>query len=118
MTETVKIILSCIGAFLTLISLIAGFLTKILKDAKKRKRAEQLTFFTEKAQEYVVLAEKFLNYAGSEKKEYVTTKINQECITNKIKFDPVKVSEVIEEIVKITKQVNKRDKDNVEEELK
>lgn len=44
------------------------------------------------------------------------TKANQFAISQGIEFDPVIVSEKIEELVRLTKEVNKRDKDKKEQE--
>lgn len=41
------------------------------------------------------------------------TKANQYAIENGIRFDEALVSEKIEELVRLTKEVNKRDKDRV-----
>lgn len=52
------------------------------------------------------IAEKFTNYSGAEKKEYVLTRINQLAIENGIKYDSDAVSEKIEQLIQLTKEVN------------
>ena len=54
----------------------------------------------------MAIAEKYKNYSGAEKKEYVLTKINQLAIENKIKYDVRMVSDKIEELIKLTKEIN------------
>lgn len=66
----------------------------------------------------ISVAELHLNYTGEEKKEYVLTKINQFAIEHKIKFDGKKASKAIDDLVKITKEVNKREKDIAAEKVK
>ena len=62
---------------------------------------------------YIQQAESFVHYSGAEKKEYVMTKANQYAIDNGIEFDQDMVSKKIEELVTLTKEVNKREKDIV-----
>ena len=54
----------------------------------------------------MAIAEKYKNYSGAEKREYVLTKINQLAIENKIKYDVRMVSDKIEELIKLTKEIN------------
>lgn len=61
--------------------------------------------------EAVSKAEEFTNYTGEEKKNYVMTLANQYAIENNIKFNSDKVSNFIEEVVTLSKEVNARDKD-------
>ena len=111
MTENVKIIVSLVSALVPLGSIIAGLFVKFAKSEKAKKIAKQINFWTSEIGKHVVEAEKFLNYKGLEKKEYVLTRVNQACLDNKVKYDITKVSEILEEIVKITKKVNQREKD-------
>lgn len=115
MTETLKLVLSILGTSLAWVSLISTLVVKQVKSNKLKKIASQLNFFTDQAQKYVSEAEKFLNYSGKDKKEYVMTKVNQAAIDNKVKFDKETVSSLIEKIVDITKNVNKREKDKGKE---
>lgn len=111
MTEKIKIIVSLVSALVPLISIITGLIIKFAKTEQAKKLAKQLNFWTTEIGKYVVEAEKFLNYKGLEKKEYVLTKVNQACLDNKVKYDLIKVSEILEDVVKITKQVNQKEKD-------
>lgn len=64
--------------------------------------------------EYVKEAEK-LSTAGVIKKEIVLAKIRTLCVKLKIKFNEEKVSALIESVVKLTKEVNAREKDKIAE---
>ena len=52
------------------------------------------------------IAESFTNYSSAEKKEYVLTRINQLAIENGINFDVKAISDKIEELIKLSKEVN------------
>ena len=54
-------------------------------------------------------------YLCDEKKEYVLTRINQLAIENGINFDVKAISDKIEELIKLSKEVNYK-KTNEEEE--
>lgn len=119
MNETLKIITATLSVALPIISGLLTFIIKFARSEKARKIAKQLNYLTEKASEYVKKAEQFKNYKGIEKKEFVITKITQDCIIDKVKFDQAKTEEIIEQIVKITKEVNPREQDKInKEELK
>ena len=51
-------------------------------------------------------AEKFTAYSGAEKKAFVMTKANQFALKNNLAFYEEQVSEKVEELVTLTKQVN------------
>lgn len=55
---------------------------------------------------YIEKAEKFVNYTGEEKKEYVMTQVNRYALENGIKFDYNVVSSKIEEYIELSKEVN------------
>lgn len=92
----VSIIVAIVSAIISLIYCI------------KNKKWNKLKAFV---QECITTAETMKNFTGEEKKEYVITKANQFAISKGIKFDTEKVSNLIEELVTLTKQVNQRDKD-------
>ena len=57
----------------------------------------------------IIDAEAFVNYSGAEKKEYVLTKANRFAIENKIPFNETELSDKIEELIILSKEVNKRE---------
>ncbi len=115
MNEALKITITLLSVLIPCISTITGLIIKNVNNAKAKKIAKEINFYSEQASKYVAEAEKKLNYTGNEKKEFVETKINQECIANKVRFDAEKVSNIIENIVALTKEVNQREKDKKED---
>ncbi|MCL2861026.1 MAG: hypothetical protein FWE22_01240 [Firmicutes bacterium] len=97
-------------AFCFLVTTIT-LLYRLLKNAKARMRAENIVKIGNAIIPYIEQAEKFIGYSSNEKKEYVLTKANQYAIENKMRFDIEAVSLRIEELVRLTKSVNKRFKD-------
>lgn len=101
-----EFIFSMIGTCLGIIITILTFIIKMSKNTKVRKKAEKLLLLTNQINTFVKEAEGFTNYSGSEKKNYVLTKMNQFSIDNKIKYDEDYVSNKIEELIDTTKVVN------------
>lgn len=54
------------------------------------------------------IAEKFDNYSGAEKKEYVITRVQQFAVENKLNYDSKTVSDKIEELINFSKKVNNK----------
>lgn len=98
-----SLITTALGLFVTTLT----FLIKFIKNAKARRLAEQMISIANAVVPYIEQAELFTHYTGAEKKEFVITKANQFAIENGIEFDAEKVSEKIEELIKLTKSVNK-----------
>lgn len=104
--ENLEIIISVAGAALGLLVTTVTFLSKFIKNAKGKKVAENIIKIGNAMIPYIQEAETFLNYSGEEKKQYVMTKANQFAIDNNIPFDAEAVSDKIEELIGLTKQVN------------
>lgn len=104
--ENLEIIISVAGAALGLLVTTVTFLSKFIKNAKAKKVAENIVKIGNAMIPYIQEAETFLNYSGEEKKQYVMTKANQFAIDNNIPFDAEAVSDKIEELIGLTKQVN------------
>jgi len=85
------------------------FITRFVKSVKERKKAQDLIKLCDALAPFIAQAESFLNYSGKEKKEFVLTKANQFAIENKIVFDTKLVNEKIEELVRLTREVNFRE---------
>lgn len=105
-----KIVNFVIEHFDTIISLILllGSAVSTIALAIKTKNWNKIASFVK---ECVKEAEAFAHYTGEEKKAYVMTKANQYALSKKIKFNATKVSNLIEEVVALSKEVNQRDKD-------
>lgn len=112
--ENLSLILSTIATAIGLLITTLTFLLKFIKSAKAKKIAENIISIGNAIIPYIEQAELFANYSGAEKKEYVMTKANQFAIKNSINFDANLVSEKIEELVKLSKEVNSRDKDKTD----
>ncbi len=104
-------IIAIISACLGLIGTITGLLISLVKNVKVKNKLKSINTLTVALQAFVEDAETFVNYSGAEKKEYVMTKANRFAIDNNIPYDENAVSDIIENIVKISKSVNVREKD-------
>lgn len=106
--ENLKIIISISSTALGLLITTITFISKFVSNAKAKKAMENIVQIGNAVIPYIEEAETFVHYSGEEKKQFVMTKANRFAIEHKIKFDEQAVSERIEELVSLTKQVNKR----------
>ena len=106
--EKLELFISVTGAGVGLLVTTLTFLIKSIKNAKAKKKAQQIISICGAIFPYIKQAETFMNFTGSEKKEFVMTKANQFAIENGFSFDQELVNEKIEELVELTKEVNKR----------
>lgn len=111
--ENLEIILSMAGTLLGLLITAITFLAKFLTNAKAKKVAENIIKIGNAILPFVQNAETFVNYSGAEKKEYVMTQATKFAVENGIPFDAELIAAKIEELVKLTKSVNARDKDKI-----
>lgn len=109
--ENLELIISLASAALGLLATTATFLAKFIKNAKLKKIAQSTIEICNVLIPYIEQAETFVNYSGAEKKEFVMTKANQYAVEHNIKFNEELVSNEIEELVKLSKEVNRREKD-------
>lgn len=106
--ENLEIILSLAGTAISLFIACITFIVKLIKNVKKRIAEQGATALLDAVTPIVEIAETLTNYSGAEKKEYVLTKVNQYAIENDIAFDANAVSNKVEQLVELSKQVNKR----------
>ena len=104
--ENFHLYLSILAPMLTLLCTTVVFLQKFVKNKKLKKVLEKTEQITREIIPCITEAEKFVNFSGVEKKEYVMTKINQYALENHIKFNQEEISKRIEELVSLTKEVN------------
>lgn len=116
--QNIQIILSLAGTSIGLLITMLTFLAKFIKNAKLKKAMEQVVTIGNAVIPYINEAEKFSSYSGAEKKAYVMTKANQFAIEKNIPFNENEVSEKIEELVTLTKQVNNKKDSKIESENK
>ena len=106
--ENIKEIITIASACLGLIATATGFLIPLVKNVKAKNKLTALNKLSTTLQAFIVDAETFTNFTGAEKKEYVMTKANRYAIENKIPYDDQAISDKVEEIVALSKEVNKR----------
>lgn len=104
--ENFELILSLAGTAFSLFVACIIFIIKIVQAIRSKKQTINATLLEEAIPPLMEIAEKFQNYSGKEKKEYVMTKINQFAIENKLHFDANTISDKIEQLIKLTKEVN------------
>lgn len=111
--ENIKEIITIASACLGLIATITGFLIPLVKNVKAKNKLTALNKLTTTLQSFIMDAETFTNFTGAEKKEYVMTKANRYAMENKIPYDEQAVSDKVEDLVALSKEVNKRDSTSV-----
>lgn len=109
--ENVEWIISLASACLGLIITIATLIAKFAKSTKAKKAAQQTVEICNALVPYIEEAEKLTHYTGEEKKAYVMTRIRQYAVNADMKLDENKVSDTVEELVTMSKQVNARKTD-------
>lgn len=109
--ENIQELITLASAVLGIIVTATGLLIPLVKNAKARKSLAALNKLGEVLQKFVIEAETFTNFTGAEKKEYVMTKANRYAIDNKISYDENAVSEKVEDLVALSKQVNNKQSD-------
>lgn len=103
-----------IGIFgLSFISGVIAFLLPYIKSKKGKQNAENtikaltsMEMLCNNIQAFVIKAEKFKNYSGQEKKEWVMTQLKTIAFQKNIEFAEDVISEKVEEVVKTTNEVN------------
>lgn len=106
MMKDLQLYLSIIGTSLGLLITTITFLLKFIKSSRGKKAAQTVLKVTSEIIPLIEEAETFINYTGKEKKAYVTTKIIQLVNNLKITIEQEKISEIIEDLVSLTKKVN------------
>lgn len=104
--EDIQLFLPFLAPALGLLCTTIVFLKKFVKNKKLKKVLEKAEEITKEIIPCIMEAEKFVNYTGEEKKNFVMTKLNQFAIINNIKFNEEETSNKIEQLVSLTKEVN------------
>lgn len=110
--QNLEIIISLAGTALGFVITTLTFLLKFIKNEKAKRIADRTVKLCDAILPYIKKAETFINYSGEEKKEYVMTKANQYAQKNKLKFDEEFISQKIEELIALTKEVNTKTKND------
>lgn len=111
--ESLREIITIISASLGLFATIIGFLIPLIKNIKAKNKLVAIKKLTSTLQSLIIDAEAFVNFSGEEKKEYVLTKANRFAIDNKIPYNEADISEKIEKLICLSKEVNKRESTSV-----
>lgn len=106
--ENIEIYLSLAGVILSLVVSLIVFIIKFIKAIKNKKAQQDEVDLLDAVAPIMEIAETFTHYSGEEKKEYVLTKINQLAIENGVDYDSETVTSKIEELIKLSKQVNSK----------
>lgn len=89
------------------ISIVGFFLVSFLKNKKVKRYANNILTVTEVTKTYIKEAEKMTNYTGSEKKNYVMSRLLKYLYDNAIKkVSEETLSDIIENEVSLTNEVN------------
>ena len=110
--EYFELILSLVGTCLGLLITSSAFIIKFAKNVKAKESAEQTLEICNAILPYVEQAEKLINFNGEEKKEFVMVKVNQYALKHGIKFDEKEVSDKVEELIALSKNVNFKSESN------
>lgn len=122
--EDIQLFLPFLAPALGLLCTTIVFLKKFVKNKRLKKVLEKAEKLTKEIIPCIMEAEKFVNYTGEEKKNFVMTKLNQFAIINNIKFNEEETSNKIEQLVSLTKEVNVNNNSNyinnvkIQEEIK
>ena len=104
-------IIAIISTIIGILATGVPFGLSLISKTKKLVQEKNWTKIAELLPELITEAEKFANYTGIEKKEYVKSKLAVYSVKNAIDFDEVKFEQLITDIVHLTRNVNKREKD-------
>ena len=108
--QNLEFIISLAATAICFLATAITFITRFVKAIKEKRTAQSTLRLCNALAPLITEAEKFTNYNGQEKKEFVLTRANQFALQNRIKFDTTWTSQKIDEIVHLTRQVNGREK--------
>ena len=101
-------IIKLASAIISVLATVVGLLIPLIKNTKAKKKLIGLKKLSDSLQDLVIKAEQHVNYTGDEKKEYVITRANRYAMENKLPFNEQAVSDIIESLVTVSKNVNKK----------
>lgn len=119
--EEIKMYVSYITPILTIICSFLIFIKNKIKKKQVSKVIENKEELMKKIIPYIEEAEKFINFSGEEKKEYVMTKLKGYAIDCGIDFDENGISDKVEELIELSKKVNilkDENKESIENRIK
>lgn len=108
--ENFELMITLAGTAFSLLITCVVFVIRLIKIWRDKKSFLDDLVLQEAIMPLMELAEKYLNYSGDEKKQFVLTKLNQFALENKIKFNAELISNKIEQLIELSKQVNAKQK--------
>lgn len=112
--EFLKVFLTTEAAISFAITILTTTLSIIFaktKSAKVRKAAGIALTITDEVKHKMLDAEKFKNYSGAEKLEFVLSRMQTFLAQKKLTYDEELIKNIIENEITLTKQINSRPKD-------
>lgn len=104
--ENINLLFSLIGTAVSFFITVIIIIIKFVKNVRSKKKIENSAILMDAVAPLMTLAEKFKNFSGEEKREYVLTNLNRFSIENGIEFNSAAITAKIEELIKLTKEVN------------
>ena len=98
-------ILVYVSIGLNVLTIIFALLTKVLKGTKNGTIAQRIYDVLRKVQLFVIDAETHSNYTGTERFDYVMTKMTEYLMTENIKIDKAVVTNLIENEIDLSNKV-------------
>lgn len=94
-------------AILTFLGVLLPLIATLVKSESTKKKLLWVARLTEKVKEYVEIAEvEQIGKPGADKKAFVFSSLKLFCAQNKIPYDEILISSLIENFIKFSKQVN------------
>ena len=110
---TIREIVIIIGAVVGVMGTAIPLVINLIRKTKAWVRERDWNRVMGELPRLIIEAERFLNYTGDEKKEYVKSRLAVFAVGNRIVFDEAKFDASIDNVVRLTKMVNMREKDKV-----
>ena len=108
--ETIMQIVYITLIALSLLSTILTLIIKTTKNNKVKKNAETTYNIVKKIQDLIINAESFTNYSGSEKLNFVITRMKEFSLTNNLALTEEKITELVENEITLSRDVNAKNK--------
>ena len=103
---TLELFISLAGTVVSLIVTTITFIAKFIKSNKAKNIAQNVVELGNAIIPLISQAEKLVHYTGEDKKEYVMTLIRQYAFNKNLSFDYQEISEKVDELISLTKEVN------------
>ncbi|WP_026392024.1 hypothetical protein [Haploplasma modicum] len=110
--EELETVLSYISTSLIVIVAIITYLMKLISNLREIKKLKSNELISEELIRLISLAEELFD-KSTDRKKFVTTRLERFGKENKIKYDIKKIDEEIDEVIKFTKKVNYKTKDGL-----